>query len=47
VFGQVSDEWTLAGAAVVIATGLYLLHRERATARAAAVAMTTEAASQR
>jgi drug/metabolite transporter (DMT)-like permease len=47
VFGQVPDEWTLAGAAIVIATGLYLLHRERATARAAAVAMTSEAASQR
>jgi drug/metabolite transporter (DMT)-like permease len=47
VFGQVPDRWTLAGAAIVIATGLYLLHRERATARAAAVAMTTEAASQR
>ncbi len=47
VFGQVPDRWTLAGAAIVIATGLYLLHRERATARAAAVSMTTEAASQR
>jgi drug/metabolite transporter (DMT)-like permease len=47
VFGQMPDEWTLAGAAIVIATGLYLLHRERATARAAAVAMTSEAASQR
>jgi drug/metabolite transporter (DMT)-like permease len=47
VFGQVPDRWTLAGAAIVIATGLYLLHRERATARAAAVAMTSEAASQR
>jgi drug/metabolite transporter (DMT)-like permease len=46
-FGQVPDEWTIAGAAIVIATGLYLLHRERATARAAAVAMTSEAASQR
>jgi drug/metabolite transporter (DMT)-like permease len=47
VFGQVPDSWTLAGAAVVIATGLYLLHREHVTARAAAVAMTTEAAAQR
>jgi drug/metabolite transporter (DMT)-like permease len=47
VFGQVPDRWTLAGAGIVIATGLYLLHRERATARAAAVAMTSEAASQR
>jgi len=47
VFGQVPDRWTLAGAAIVIATGFYLLHRERATARAAAVSMTSEAASQR
>jgi len=37
VFGQVPDEWTLAGAAIVILTGLYLLHLERITARAAAV----------
>jgi drug/metabolite transporter (DMT)-like permease len=47
VFGQVPDEWTLGGAGIVILSGLYLLHRERATARAAAVAMTTEAAQQR
>jgi drug/metabolite transporter (DMT)-like permease len=47
VFGQVPDRWTLAGAGIVIATGLYLLHRELVTARAAAVAMTSEAASQR
>ncbi|MFZ1103257.1 MAG: DMT family transporter [Hyphomicrobiaceae bacterium] len=47
VFGQVPDRWTLAGAAIVILTGFYLLHREHVTARAAAVAMTSEAASQR
>jgi drug/metabolite transporter (DMT)-like permease len=47
VFGQVPDRWTLAGAGIVIATGLYLLHRELVTARAASVAMTSEAASQR
>jgi drug/metabolite transporter (DMT)-like permease len=47
VFGQVPDRWTLIGAAIVIATGLYLLHREHVTARAAAVTITTEAASQR
>jgi drug/metabolite transporter (DMT)-like permease len=29
VFGDVPNEWTLAGAAVVIASGLYLIHRER------------------
>lgn len=31
VFGQVPDRWTLAGAAIVIASGIYLLHRERVT----------------
>ena len=30
VFGDVPNRWTLAGAAVVIASGLYLVHRERA-----------------
>ena len=34
VFGQVPDRWTLAGAAIVIASGVYLLHRERVTAAA-------------
>ncbi len=29
VFGDIPTSWTLAGAAVVIASGLYLLHRER------------------
>lgn len=29
VFGQVPDEWTLAGAAIVVASGIYLVHRER------------------
>jgi drug/metabolite transporter (DMT)-like permease len=29
VFGDVPDRWTLAGALVVIASGLYLFHRER------------------
>lgn len=31
VFNQVPDGWTLAGAAIVIASGIYLLHRERVT----------------
>jgi drug/metabolite transporter (DMT)-like permease len=47
VFGQVPDQWTLLGAAIVILTGLYLLHRERITARAAAVEMTANAVPQR
>ncbi len=29
VFGDLPDSWTLAGSAIVIASGLYLLHRER------------------
>jgi drug/metabolite transporter (DMT)-like permease len=41
VFGQVPNSWTIAGAAIVIASGLYLLNRERklgkSTANEAAV----------
>ena len=33
VFGDVPDAWTLSGAAIVVASGVYLLHRERATLR--------------
>jgi drug/metabolite transporter (DMT)-like permease len=33
LFGDLPDRWTLAGASVVIASGLYLLHRERVTGR--------------
>ncbi len=29
VFGQVPDQWTLLGAGIVSASGIYLLHRER------------------
>lgn len=29
VFGDVPDAWTLSGAAIVIASGIYLVHRER------------------
>ena len=36
-----------AGAGIVILSGLYLFQRERATQRAAAVAMTSEAVPQR
>jgi drug/metabolite transporter (DMT)-like permease len=32
VFGQLPDTWTLAGAAIVIASGIYLVHRERVVA---------------
>lgn len=34
-FGETPDRWTLVGGAVVIASGLYLLHRERIRAREA------------
>lgn len=34
VFGDVPDGWTLAGSAIVIASGLYLLYRERVRAQA-------------
>ena len=47
VFGHVPDWWTLGGAAIVILSGLYLFQRERATLRAAAVTITSEAAPQR
>jgi drug/metabolite transporter (DMT)-like permease len=47
VFGHLPDRWTLGGAAIVIASGLYLLQRERATSRAAAVEMTSQATPQR
>jgi drug/metabolite transporter (DMT)-like permease len=30
-FGDVPDQWTLLGSAVVIASGIYLVHRERVT----------------
>ena len=47
VFGHIPDRWTLAGAAIVIASGLYLLQRERVTSRAAAVVITSQATPQR
>ena len=31
VFGDVPNRWTIAGAAIVVASGLYILHRERVT----------------
>jgi drug/metabolite transporter (DMT)-like permease len=34
IFGDVPSSWTLAGAGVVVASGLYLLHRERVTGTA-------------
>lgn len=33
VFGDIPDHWTLAGAAVIVASGLYTWHHERRTSR--------------
>jgi drug/metabolite transporter (DMT)-like permease len=33
IFGDLPDEWTVGGAAIVIAAGLYIWHRERALGR--------------
>ena len=35
IFGDLPDLWTLAGSAIIVASGIYLLHRERVTGRAA------------
>jgi drug/metabolite transporter (DMT)-like permease len=32
LFGQIPDQMTLLGGVIVIASGLYVLHRERAVA---------------
>lgn len=37
VFHQLPDNWTLTGAAIVVATGIYTFHRERRLARTTAV----------
>lgn len=33
VFGDLPDSFTVAGSAIIVASGIYLVHRERATAR--------------
>jgi drug/metabolite transporter (DMT)-like permease len=38
VFGDLPDRWTMVGASVVIASGLYLLYRERVRSAEARVA---------
>ena len=35
VFGNLADRWTLTGAGIIIASGLYTAHRERIRARSA------------
>ena len=44
VFGETPDRWTLAGAAIVIASGIYLFHREHVQRRARAKAEAEAAA---
>jgi len=44
VFDQLPDRWTLAGAGVVIASGLYILNRERKMHSVEATRATTDAA---
>ena len=33
VFGDTPNRWTIAGSAIVVASGLYLVHRERVRGR--------------
>lgn len=42
-FGEVPDRWTFAGSSIVIASGLYVLHRERIRAREARQRQTGQA----
>jgi drug/metabolite transporter (DMT)-like permease len=35
VFGDIPDHWTMAGAAVIVASGLYTWHRDRRAVRPA------------
>ena len=34
IFSQLPDGWTLLGAAIIMASGIYTLHRERLAAKA-------------
>ncbi len=45
VFGDLPDAWTLAGAVVVVASGIYLFHRERVTAKSEAASASAAAAA--
>ncbi|MBX6426420.1 MAG: DMT family transporter [Variibacter sp.] len=44
VFGEVPDRWSAVGAALIVASGLYALHREAVRAREAAVSAADAAA---
>lgn len=45
VFDQLPDIWTLVGAAIVVASGIYMFHRERVTTRQRAAALAASAAA--
>lgn len=45
VFGQVPDAWTLAGAAIIISSGLYVIWREQVRARESRLKTTAGSAS--
>ncbi|MGB5870996.1 MAG: DMT family transporter [Albidovulum sp.] len=45
VFGEFPDHWTLAGALIVVATGIYTFYRERRLGRAASAASTASLAA--
>jgi drug/metabolite transporter (DMT)-like permease len=42
VFGQLPDGWTLGGAAIIVASGLYIVHREHRLRLASRTAPNTE-----
>ncbi len=42
VFGQLPDSWTLGGAAIIVASGLYIVHREHRLRLASRTAPNTE-----
>jgi drug/metabolite transporter (DMT)-like permease len=45
IWGEVPDLWLVSGAAIVVASGIYILHRETVRAREQAAAARAEAAS--
>jgi len=46
VFGEIPDVWTVAGAAIIVASGLYTAHRERVR-RSRVMALAAESAPNR
>jgi drug/metabolite transporter (DMT)-like permease len=42
VFGQLPDRWTIVGAAIIVASGLYIVHREHRLRLAASSMLNAE-----